>query len=77
MSIKEEVLEELEKLDDAELREIATYLAFLKHRSQRKVHALDESQLAALYSEFAIEDRELAEQGLADYAEGLIKEDAG
>jgi hypothetical protein len=36
----------------------------------------DEAQLAALYAEFANEDRELAEEGMADYADGLWKEDA-
>jgi hypothetical protein len=35
----------------------------------------DEIRLAALYSEFADEDRKLAEEGLFDYNEGLTKED--
>lgn len=35
----------------------------------------DEIRLAALYSEFADEDRKLAEEGLLDYNEGLTKED--
>jgi hypothetical protein len=39
------------------------------------VLALDEEQLAALYSEFADEDRNLAEEGMADYAEDLVEED--
>jgi len=30
-----------------------------------------------LYAEFAEEDRNLAEEGMADYGEGLMKEDAG
>jgi hypothetical protein len=37
--------------------------------------SLDEAQLAALYSEFADEDRMLAEEGISDYAKGLAKED--
>jgi len=32
--------------------------------------------MAALYAEFATEDRVLAEDGLADYAAGLAREDA-
>jgi siderophore synthetase component len=36
----------------------------------------DEIRLAALYAEFADEDRKLAEEGLLDYNEGLTKEDA-
>ena len=35
----------------------------------------DEIRLAALYAEFADEDRKLAEEGLSDYNEGLTKED--
>jgi hypothetical protein len=37
--------------------------------------ALDEEQLAALYSEFADEDRNLAEESMTDYVEDLMKED--
>jgi hypothetical protein len=35
----------------------------------------DEIRLAALYAEFADDDRKLAEEGLLDYNEGLTKED--
>ena len=77
MSTKEQVLEELETLTEAEIKEVAEYLAFLKFRSRRKSRVVDESQLAALYAEFAEEDRDLAEEGMAVYAEGLTKEDAG
>lgn len=35
----------------------------------------DEAQQAALYAEFAEEDRALAEVGMADYAAGLARED--
>jgi outer membrane protein assembly factor BamD (BamD/ComL family) len=76
MSTKEEVLEELETLSDAELKEVAEYLAFLKHRARSKPYVVDESQLATLYAEFDEDDRKLAEEGMADYAEGLIEEDA-
>lgn len=77
MSTKEQILEEIKGLSDAELNEVAEYLAFLKYRSQNKSPAVDESQLAALYAEFTEEDRALAEEGMADYAEGLSNEDAG
>jgi len=36
----------------------------------------DDAAMAALYAEFATEDRVLAEDGLADYAAGLAREDA-
>jgi hypothetical protein len=36
---------------------------------------VDEAKLASMYTEFADEDRELAESGIADYTNGLVKED--
>lgn len=77
MPTKEQVLEEIEALSEAEIEEVAEYLAFLKHRSRVKPQDVDESRLAALYAEFAEEDRSLAEEGMTDYSEGLAKEDAG
>jgi hypothetical protein len=76
MSTQEQVLEEIKNLSEAELKQVAEYLAFLKYRARSKPRAVDESQLAALYAEFAEEDRDLAEEGMRDYAEGLSKEDA-
>ncbi len=75
MSTKERVLEEIKLLSEAEIKEVADYLAFLKYRSRNKSRVIDESQLAALYAEFAEEDRSLAEEGMEEYAEGLVKED--
>lgn len=77
MSTKEQVLEDLEALSEAELKEVAEYLAFLKYRSHNKSHAVDEAQLSSMYAEFAEEDRKLAEGGMTDYAAGLMREDAG
>ncbi len=77
MSTKEEVdLEELETLSNAELKEVTEYLAFIKFRSRRKPYVIDELQLATLYAEFTEEDRDLAEEGMTDYARGLMAEDA-
>jgi len=76
MSTKEQVLEEIKTLSEAELEEVAEYLAFLKYRSQNRPHVADETQLAAVYAEFAEEDRKLAEEGMTGYVEGLAKEDA-
>jgi hypothetical protein len=76
MSIKEQVVEELRTLTEAELKEVAEYLAFLKFRARHPAPMVNESQLAALYAEFADEDRLLAEDEMADYIEGLVEEDA-
>jgi hypothetical protein len=77
MSTKEQVLEEIETLSEAEVEEVAEYVAFLKYRSRSKPRVVDDSRLASLYAEFADEDQRVAEEGMADYAEGLAKEDAG
>ena len=76
MSVKEQVARELDSLSEAELKQVAEYVAFLKFRARvNRMPSLDEAQLAALYSEFADEDRMLAEEGMSDYAKGLVKED--
>lgn len=77
MSIKGQITQKLNGLSEAELEQVAKYMEFLKFRARIDLTpTLDEAQLAALYAEFAEEDRELAEEGLWDYAEGLKKEDA-
>ena len=76
MTIKEHLAHEIEILSEPELKQVAEFVAFLKFRgSFRPVMLPDETQLAALYGEFHDEDRELAETGMADYGEGLKRED--
>ncbi len=76
MSIKERVAEELGDLGEDDLRQVAEFLAFLKYRARMKATPLaDEKDLAAVYAEFEEEDRELAEQGMSSYHEGLMEED--
>lgn len=77
MSIKEQIVQELNSLSQAELEEIAQYLTFIKYQSKVKSTPVsDEAQVAALYAEFAEEDSELAEEGISVYAGALMKEDA-
>lgn len=77
MSIKERIVHELDRLGEAELEQLARYLAFLKYQARvEAAPAIDEQQLAALYAEFGEEDRDLAEEGLAGYARTLAEEDA-
>ena len=76
MSLKDQVTHELEALSEADLGAVADFLAFLKFRA--RIHSsvvVDEVQLETLYAEFADEDRELAEAGIADYATALADED--
>ena len=76
MSIKEQVTQDLESLNEAELEQVAEFLDFLRFRARIKAtEIVDEPRLAALYAEFADEDREMAEEGMVDYAKGLVEED--
>jgi len=77
MTMIEKVSQDLRRLDDSSLREVANFVAFLHFRSRRTTApAWDEAKMTALYAEFAEEDRALAEAGMADYAAGLAREDA-
>jgi hypothetical protein len=76
MSIKEHVIHGLDTLSEAELVQVAEFLAFLKFRARlQPMPELDEAQLATLYAACAEEDRALAEEGMADYVHGLCQED--
>ncbi|MDQ3253264.1 MAG: hypothetical protein M3R15_05050 [Acidobacteriota bacterium] len=67
----------LAELNDTQLQTVAEFLEFLKFRERRRVEPqFDDAALEALYGEFADEDRELAEIGLAEYAANLEREDA-
>ena len=74
MSVKEQVTRALDTLSDAELRHVAEYVDFLKFRARRTGSTLSDTELAALYAEFADEDRALAEEGMAEYSEALQAE---
>jgi len=75
VALKEFIAQELETLNEEQLRQVADFLSFLKFRSRSRHWKIDESQMAALYSEFAEEDRILAEEGLDEYGELLREED--
>ena len=61
---------------EAELVQVAEFLAFLKFRAWlQPMPELDEAQLATLYAACADEDRALAEEGMADYVHRLCQED--
>jgi hypothetical protein len=76
MSIKDRLAQELEDLSDTQLKLVGEYVSFLKFQSRVQASpVLPEEQWAALYAEFAEEDRQLAEMGIADFARGLAKEE--
>ncbi len=76
-SVKEQVAQALNTLSEAELQQVAEYIAFLRFRAYvAPLPVIDATQLATLYDEFADEDRALAEEGLEDYRVQLHDEDA-
>ncbi|WP_254564791.1 hypothetical protein [Oscillatoria sp. HE19RPO] len=72
---RETIKQDLDRLSDEQLRAVADFIAFLKFRDQRDRVNLNATQLAALATEFAAEDRTLAEAGMDDYVEMLVQED--
>ncbi|MBW3622595.1 MAG: hypothetical protein KY468_04205 [Armatimonadetes bacterium] len=76
MSIKDRGTQKIDHLSEAELEQVADYLAFLKFRSRRHTFPQVDPAHYALYAEFAEEDRLLAEDGMGEYAKGLAREDA-
>lgn len=71
----EALKQDLDQLTRAQLQQVADFIAFLKFREQRCRPTLDPIQLASLFTEFADEDRALAEEGMNDYAAMLHQED--
>ncbi|WP_346290895.1 hypothetical protein [Sphaerothrix gracilis] len=72
---KEAIKQEIDQLNNSQLQQIAEFIEFLKFRSRFQQKPPDLNQFASLYREFAQEDRELAEAGMADYANQLHQED--
>ncbi|PPT05785.1 Programmed cell death antitoxin YdcD [Geitlerinema sp. FC II] len=76
MPIASETLKpEIDRLTNEQLQEVADFIAFLKFRDKRRRVVLDPAQLTSLATEFAEEDRTLAEAGMGDYAAMLDRED--
>jgi hypothetical protein len=77
VAIKAQVTQALDELNEAELQQVAEYVAFLRFRARHALpQTVDTNQLAALYAEFADEDQHLAEEGMAAYDDALHAEDA-
>lgn len=76
MPVTSEALkQDLDQLTTEQLQQVADFIAFLKFRDKRRRIVLDPVQLASLVTEFAEEDRSLAEAGMDDYAVMLAQED--
>jgi len=77
ITVKEQVVKQLDTLSEVGLQNVANYIAYLKFQERFNLRPrFDEAQLADLYAEFANEDQELAEAGMNDYVAALTREDA-
>lgn len=72
----EELLKSFELLPEPEKHQVASEIARRRARDLAATTELNETQLAALYAEFAKTDSKLAEEGVEDYERGLVSEDA-
>jgi len=69
----QELLKSFDLLTEPEKREVASEIIRRTFAVERK---LNEAELAAIYADFADEDRSLAEEGMENYERGLLVEDA-
>lgn len=72
---KEAIKRDIDRFNDQQLKQIADFIAFIKFQTKFSQQTTDISQFANLYQEFAEEDRQLAETGIAEYASLLNSED--
>jgi ABC-type taurine transport system substrate-binding protein len=72
---KETLKQDIDHLNDQQLKQIADFIAFLKFQSKISQITPDFIQFSNLYQEFADEDRELAEMGMSEYTQSLEHED--
>ncbi len=72
----QELLKTFERLPEPEKLEVASEIIRRTFALGREGEIDDDDQLSALYSEFAEEDRRLAEEGIEDYERALAGEDA-
>ena len=72
----EAIQQDLSRLNRNQLQQVGDFIAFLKFRDRLQYRTiLDPVQLSELFSEFADEDRALAEEGMSEYAVMLHQED--
>ena len=65
----ENIKREIDQLTPEQLAEVSNFIGYLKFRKYRTSSInLDVNELAKLSTEFADDDRELAETGMSDHA---------
>ena len=77
MNTKEQINQQFKQLNEEQLKQVANFIAFLKFREKLIKLNLNTEKLAQLYQEFAEEDRQLAEEGINEYADLLTQKERG
>ena len=77
MNTKEQINQQFKQLNEEQLKQVANFIAFLKFREKLIKLNLNTEKLAQLYQEFAEEDRQVAEEGINEYADLLTQEERG
>ena len=72
---KKYLTQQLDCLTKEQLQQVNDFINFLKFQARSANLKINETEMAELYREFAEEDRQLAEQGIEEYAELLSLED--
>ncbi len=76
MTIREQVVLDIEALNAGELEYAARLIGSLRSRPAGvRTPSFDPAVYGPLYREFEAEDRDLAENGMAEYEKGLRAED--
>jgi len=70
---KEALKQDIDRLTEDQRQQVADFIAFLKFRERRIT--LNPTLLAPLATEFAEDDRNLAETGMDEYVQTLAQED--
>jgi hypothetical protein len=71
----QQLLKSFDLLPEVEKRQVASEIIRRTLALDQKIQ-LDENQLETLYASFSEEDRQLAEEGMDDYVQGLAAEDS-
>lgn len=74
-TLKAQVAQALDSLNDADLQQVVDYVEFLKFRARHSSYQVTD-EIARLYASFADEDGALAEEDMASYHSTLEREDA-
>ncbi|MDJ0728976.1 MAG: hypothetical protein QNJ33_03190 [Crocosphaera sp.] len=75
MNAKEQINQQLNQLNEDQLNQVADFITFLKFREKSIKPNLNTEKIEKLYQDFSDEDRQLAEEGINEYADLLIQED--